>query len=109
MGLVLVKQGDGESLQDYVKNFHVVTLNMKNLKNQWVIDAFIMGVQNNHVKYSFTNNRPQSLTYLFKPTSSQKWRKSKGHLVAPFRGRIDSPGIGKDLVVDRTLLTNSCE
>ncbi|KAK5812857.1 hypothetical protein PVK06_028300 [Gossypium arboreum] len=44
MGLISVKQRDGESLQDYVKRFHAVTLNRKNLEDQWAIDSFIMGV-----------------------------------------------------------------
>ncbi|MFQ6628853.1 hypothetical protein Gotur_008349, partial [Gossypium turneri] len=44
MGLMSVKQREGESLKDYVKRFHAATLNMKNLEDQWAIDVFIMGV-----------------------------------------------------------------
>ncbi|KAH1108474.1 hypothetical protein J1N35_012242 [Gossypium stocksii] len=39
---VLGIQKEYESLQYYVKRFHKTTFNMKNLKNQWAIDAFIM-------------------------------------------------------------------
>ncbi|XP_052483063.1 uncharacterized protein LOC128036193 [Gossypium raimondii] len=66
MGLMSVKQGECESLQDYVKRFHAATLNMKNLEDQSAIDAFIMGVKNDHVQYSFTDNKPQSLADLYK-------------------------------------------
>ncbi|KAH1038679.1 hypothetical protein J1N35_040422 [Gossypium stocksii] len=68
IGLMPMKQMESESLQDYVKSFHVTTLNTKNLNDQWAIDAFIMGVQNDHVQYSFTNNRPQSLADLYERT-----------------------------------------
>ncbi|XP_016690719.1 uncharacterized protein [Gossypium hirsutum] len=66
MGLIFVKQREGESLQDYIKRFHAATLNTKNLKDQWAIDAFIVGVLNEYVQYSFTGNRPQSLADLYK-------------------------------------------
>ncbi|KAH1091437.1 hypothetical protein J1N35_018694 [Gossypium stocksii] len=48
-GLMFVKQKEEESLQDYLKCFHVATLNTKNLEDQWAIGAIIMGVQNEHV------------------------------------------------------------
>ncbi|KAK5835314.1 hypothetical protein PVK06_011002 [Gossypium arboreum] len=65
MGLTSVKKIDGESLQDYVKWFHAAKLNTKNLKDQWAIDVFIMGVQNEYMQYSFIDNRPQSLVDLY--------------------------------------------
>lgn len=49
MGLMSVKQREGKSLQDYVKRFHAATLNTKNLEDQWAIDTFFMGVQNDYV------------------------------------------------------------
>lgn len=64
MGLMSVKQKDGESLQDYVKWCHAAMLNTKNIEDQWTIDSFTMGVQNEHVQYSFTDNKPQSLADL---------------------------------------------
>lgn len=57
MWLMSVKQRKGEPLQDYIKRFHAATLNTKNLEDYWAIDAFILGVQNNYVQYSFIGNR----------------------------------------------------
>lgn len=39
---------------------------MKNLEDQWAIDAFVIGVQNDHVQYLFTDNKPQNLAELYK-------------------------------------------
>lgn len=65
MGLMLVKKREGEFLQDCVERFHAAILNTKNLEDQWMIYSFIMGVKNDHVQYSFTNNRPKSLAALY--------------------------------------------
>lgn len=68
MKLMSMKQRDEESLQDYVKRFHATMLNTKNLEDQWDINAFIMRVQNEHVQFSFTDNRLQSLVDLYERT-----------------------------------------
>lgn len=56
-----------------MKQFHMVTFNTKNLEDQWVIDAFIMGEQNEYMQYSFTDNKPRVWqTYMSGLTSLQK-------------------------------------
>lgn len=40
-------------------------LNTKNLEDQWAINDFIVGVLNEKVQYSFTDNKPQSLADLY--------------------------------------------
>ncbi|KAH1130378.1 hypothetical protein J1N35_001756 [Gossypium stocksii] len=52
LGLILIKRREDKSLEGYAKGFHMVTLNTKNLEDKWVIDAFIMGLQNGYIQYS---------------------------------------------------------
>ncbi|XP_040955976.1 uncharacterized protein [Gossypium hirsutum] len=42
IGLILVNQKEDESLKEYIKHFHMASLNIKNLEDQKAIDAFIM-------------------------------------------------------------------
>lgn len=50
MGLMPVKQREGNPLLEFVKRFHATTLNAKNLEDQWAINAFFMGMRNEHVQ-----------------------------------------------------------
>lgn len=82
IGLISIRQREWESSYDYIKWFHTKTLNTKNLKDDWATDAFIMGVSNEDVQYSFTDNISQSLADLYE--MAHKFAETNDIKSAPF-------------------------
>ena len=70
-----VKQSHDETIRDYLKRFNVAALEVKDLNDEWAIQAFITGVRHKYLKYALTDTQPTKLYQLYE--KAQKYAEAE--------------------------------